>query len=375
MAIYNIKLRVDSLRELDKRKEYILSVIDGSGSLTPELKAKIENTLDSSVLEDLYLPYKPKRRTRATMARDKGLEPLAKIIMAQNTPSLKQQASRYINDDVITADDAIAGASDIIAEWVSESEKSRNIVRARYLRTATISAKVIPGKEAEAQNYQNYFNFSEPLRVCSSHRYLALRRAEADGNEITERLGRLFIKHGASAECAQCIRNAISDGYKRLIRPSIESEVSALTKEKADKTAIDMFAGNVRQLLLAPPLFNQRVLAIDPGFRTGCKIVCLDQQGNLLAHDVIYPCAPANDYHGSAYKIGYLVDRYGIDAIAVGTGTAGRETERFLSSLRYPHPVQIFMVNEDGASVYSASETARSGRDSARSRIHRTPTN
>lgn len=369
VAIYNIRQRAEALRELNKRKEYILSVLSESGKLTQELSDKIADTLDSATLEDIYLPYKPKRRTRATMAREKGLEPLAKIIMAQNTPDLKRIASKFISDTVESADEAIEGALDIVAEWVSESEKCRNIVRSRYLRSAMITSKVVAGKEQEAQNYQNYFNFSEPLRTCTSHRYLALRRAEADGllkvtvsiddKEIIERLGRMFVKAGASHECAGYIQTAVADSYRRLIRPSIESEVAAITKEKADKAAIDMFADNVRQLLLAPPLFNKRVLAIDPGFRTGCKVVCLDEQGNLLTHDVIYPCAPVNDYNGAAYKISYLTDRYGINAIAVGSGTAGRETERFLSSLRYPRPVQIFMVNEDGASVYSASEIAR----------------
>ncbi|MDE7443952.1 MAG: RNA-binding transcriptional accessory protein, partial [Muribaculaceae bacterium] len=321
VAIHNIKLRAEALRELNKRKEYIISVLSASGNLTPELTAKINDTLDSATLEDIYLPYKPKRRTRATMAREKGLEPLAKIIMAQNSTGLKRQAAKFVNGTVESVDEALNGAMDIVAEWVSESEKSRNIVRSRYLRSAVIASKVVAGKESEAQNYQNYFNFSEPLRTCTSHRYLALRRAEADGllkvlvsiddKEITDRLGRMFVKAGASPECAEYVRTAVTDSYRRLIRPSIESEVAAIAKDKADKAAIDMFADNVRQLLLASPLFNKRVLAIDPGFRTGCKVVCLDEQGNLMAHDVIYPCAPVNDYNGAAYKICYMVDRYG----------------------------------------------------------------
>lgn len=369
VAIHNIRLRMESLRELIKRKEYIISVLAEKNFLTDELKQRIDDCPDPSVLEDIYLPYKPKRRTRASVAREKGLEPLAKIIMAQHTDDIQRQARKFISSDVLNVDDAIAGASDIIAEWVSESEKGRALVRSRYLRSASISSKVISGKEDEGRIYQNYHNFSEPLRTCTSHRYLALRRGEAEGilkislsiddDEMIERLNRMFVRVSSLPACADIVRNAVKDSYRRLIRPSIEAEVSALTKEKADKSAIDMFAENIRQLLLAPPLFHKRVLAIDPGFRTGCKTVCLDEQGNLLHNDVIYPCAPANDYHGAAMKVSYLVEAYRIDAIAVGNGTAGRETEKFLSGIRYPHKIQIFSVNEAGASVYSASKIAR----------------
>ncbi len=367
VMIRNIQLRYESLVELVKRKEYIIGII--GEQLTPELKKRIDATFDSAELEDIYLPFKPKRRTRASVAREKGLEPLAKIIMAQTSADIDRQAARFVNDKVADAKDAIAGALDIIAEWVGESEKARSMVRSRYMRSSVISSRVIKGKEEEGENYRNYHDFSEPLKSCSSHRYLALRRGENEGilrvsvdiddEEMTERLCRIFLRQSATKEVAKYITDAVKDGYRRLMRPSIETEVSALAKERADKVAIDMFAENLRQLLLAPPLGNKRVMGIDPGFRTGCKVVCLDGNGNLLHNDVIYPCAPNNDFKGAARKISYLVEAYRIEAIAVGNGTAGRETERFLSSLRYPHKVNIYSVSENGASVYSASKIAR----------------
>ena len=369
VAIRNIQLRNQELQDIIKRKEYILETIETQGKLTLELKERINTTLDAAVLEDIYLPYKPKRRTRAAIARERGLEPLAKIIMAQASSDIERQASRFLSDGVNSIDDAISGALDIIAEWVSENEKVRSLVRTRYIKSAIISSSVVKGKEDEAQNYKNYFDFSEPLKYCSSHRYLAMRRGETDGllrvsvsiddDEMLERLDKFFVKSSATSQVAEYIRQAVKDGYKRLIKPSIETEVSALTKEKSDTTAIAMFADNVRQLLFAPPLGHKQVMGIDPGYRTGCKVVCLDAQGNLLHNDVIYPCAPTNDYKGAARKISYLVEAYKIDAIAVGNGTAGRETEKFLSSLRYPHKVQVFVVNENGASIYSASKIAR----------------
>lgn len=369
VAIRNIQLRNQELQDIIKRKEYILETIEAQGKLTFELKERINTTLDAAVLEDIYLPYKPKRRTRAAIARERGLEPLAKIIMAQASSDIERQASRFLSDGVNSIDDAISGALDIIAEWVSENEKVRSLVRTRYIKSAIISSSVVKGKEDDAQNYKNYFDFSEPLKYCSSHRYLAMRRGETDGllrvsvsiddDGMLERLDKFFVKSSATSQVAEYIRQAVKDGYKRLIKPSIETEVSALTKEKSDTTAIAMFADNVRQLLFAPPLGHKRVMGIDPGYRTGCKVVCLDAQGNLLHNDVIYPCAPTNDYKGAARKISYLVEAYKIDAIAVGNGTAGRETEKFLSSLRYPHKVQVFVVNENGASIYSASKIAR----------------
>ena len=367
VTVHAVQKRHQELSELDKRKEYILDVIRERGALTAELEERINETLDPVALEDIYLPYKPKRNTRAQAARALGLEPLAKIIMAQNSTDVEKQAKKFAKEaGSISA--ALAGASDIIAEWVSESEKARNLVRSRYQRSAVINSKVIAGKEDEGKNYQNYFNFSEPLRTCNSHRYLAMRRGEEeeilkvsitiDDDEMIDRLSRMFVRSGASEECASLVRGAVKDGYRRLMRPSIENEVAAATKEKSDDAAIQMFADNVRQLLMAAPLGRKRVLAIDPGFRTGCKLVVLDEQGNLLQHDVIYPTPPANDFVGAADALCFYVDRYRIDAIAIGNGTAGRETERFIRDVMLPRKVQLFMVNENGASVNSASEDA-----------------
>lgn len=368
VTVHTVQMRHQELTELDKRKEYILDVIKERGALTPELQERITETLDPVVLEDIYLPYKPKRNTRAQAARSLGLEPLARIIMAQNSSEIEKQAKKYAKE-AGSVQAAIEGAADIIAEWVSESEKARNLVRSRYQRSATISSKVISGKEEEGRNYQKYFDFSEPLRLCTSHRYLAIRRGEEEGilkvsisiddDEMIDRLSRMFVKSGATPEAAAVVRTAVKDGYRRLMRPSIENEIAAITKDKSDEGAIQMFADNVRQLLMASPLGRKRVLAIDPGFRTGCKLVVLDEQGNLMQHDVIYPTPPANDYVGAADAICFYVDRYRIDAIAIGNGTAGRETERFVRDLMLPRKVQIFMVNENGASVYSASEVAR----------------
>ncbi|MCM1137038.1 MAG: RNA-binding transcriptional accessory protein [Muribaculum sp.] len=370
VVVRSIQERHNFLTELDKRKEHILEVIKAAGSLTPELEERINETIDPIVLEDIYLPYKPKRNTRASAARALGLEPLAKMIMAQNASDLPKIAKKFLSQDVASIDDAISGASDIIAEWVSENEKARNIVRSRYQRSAMISSKVVSGKEDEGRNFQNYFNFSEPLRTCSSYRYLAIRRGEDEGvlkvsitiddeDRMIDRLSRMFVKPEASVDVESVIKSAVKDGYRRLMRPSIETEIANITKEKSDTGAIQMFSDNVRQLLMSSPLGKKRVLAIDPGFRTGCKIVALDEKGDLMAHDVIYPTPPANDYIGASDAICYFVDQFRIDAIAIGNGTAGRETERFVRDLMLPRKVQIFMVNEDGASIYSASEAAR----------------
>lgn len=368
VTVHAVQKRHQELTELDKRKEYILDVIKERNALSPELQERIMETLDPVVLEDIYLPYKPKRNTRAQAARALGLEPLARMIMAQNSLDIETQARKFAKE-AGSINAAIAGASDIIAEWVNESEKARNLVRSRFQRSATIRSKVVPGKEEEGKNYQNYFNFSEPLRLCNSHRYLAIRRGEEEGilkvsitiddDEMVERLSRMFVKTNATTDSSIIVRNAVKDGYCRLMRPSIENEIAATTKEKSDDSAIQMFADNVRQLLMSAPLGRKRVLAIDPGFRTGCKLVILDEQGNLLQHDVIYPTPPANDFVGSADAICFYVDRYRIDAIAIGNGTAGRETERFIRDVMLPRKVQIFMVNENGASIYSASEVAR----------------
>lgn len=365
VTVHAVMKRHQELTELDKRKEYIRDVIKGQRALTPELDARIEETLDPVALEDLYLPYKPKRNTRAQAARALGLEPLAKMIMSQTLSDPDEAAARFGDD----TDAAIAGASDIIAEWVSESEKARGIVRSRFQRSAVITSKVVKGQEEAGANYQIYFDFSEPLRTCTSHRYLAMRRGEEEGilkvsigiddDEMIDRLNRMFVRTTATPATANLVRAAVKDGYKRLMRPSIETEIAAVTKEKSDSSAIQLFADNVRQLLLAAPLGRKRVLAIDPGYRSGCKVVALDEQGVLLDHQVVYPTPPANDFVGAADTLCYMVDRYRIDAIAVGNGTAGRETERFLRDVVFPRKVQVYTVSESGASIYSASDVAR----------------
>ena len=353
--------------ETEKRRAFIIDAINSQGKLTDELKAKIESATDTTTLEDLYLPYKQKRRTRAEIAREKGLEPLAKIIMAQRNDRIRQAAERFVGKDVADSDTAIAGALDIIAEWVAENNAVRQSVRNTFAREAVITAKVVKGKEEEASNFQNYFDFSSPLKRCGSHRLLAIRRGERegllkvdisiDGERMTERIASRML-HG-NGEASQLVERAITDSYKRLIKPSIENEFAALSKDDADENAISMFAQNVRQLLFAPPLGHKRVLAIDPGYRTGCKVVCLDSQGNLLHNDVIYPTPPRNETAMAAKKIANLIETYRIDAIALGNGTASRETERFLGSLRYNRDVRVFVVSEDGASIYSASKVAR----------------
>ncbi|MCH5346366.1 MAG: RNA-binding transcriptional accessory protein [Muribaculaceae bacterium] len=370
VAVRNIARRHQELTELDQRKDFILKTIKEQGKLTPQLQERIAETLDPIVLEDIYMPFKPRRRSRATVAREMGLEPLAEKLMSQR-PGVKPMAVAKEFVNVLVADEqaALAGASDIIAEWVSDSEKARSIVRSKYNRSATISSRVVKGKEEEGKNYQNYFEFSEPLRTCTSHRYLAMRRGENEGilkvsltiddQEMSDRLVRMFVKPDASEEVAEIVEGAVRDGYKRLMKPSIENEIYATVKDKSDTDAISMFADNVRQLLMAPPLGRKRILAIDPGFRTGCKVVCLDEQGNLLHHDVIYPCAPHNDFYAAADLLCNLVDHFKIQVIAIGNGTAGRETERFVNSIQFPFPIDLFMVNEDGASIYSASEVAR----------------
>lgn len=366
VTVHNVKTRHDALSELDKRKEYIKEVIKGAGALTPELESRIDETLDPVALEDIYLPYKPKRNTRAQAARALGLEPLARLIFGQKVTDPASAAVQAVD---LPQAQALAGASDIIAEWVSEDDKARAIVRNKFQRSAVISSRVVKGKEAEGENYANYFAFSEPLRMCTSHRYLAMRRGEADGflkvsididdEEMIERLGRKFVRPEASPEVADFIKNAVKDGYKRLMRPSIETEIAAMTKEKSDSSAIQLFADNVRQLLMSAPLGSKRVLAIDPGYRTGCKVVVLDEQGKLLEHQVVFPTPPANDFVGAADTLCYLVDKYRVDALAVGTGSGGRETERFLRDVVFPRKVQVFMVSEQGASIYSASEAGR----------------
>lgn len=369
VAIFNISERFDALRELADRKLYILQTIEGSGALTDELRRKIEETYDPALLEDHYLPFKPKRRTRAQIARENGLEPLAKIIMSQKCANPEDAASRYINDNIPDAQSAIAGASDIIAEWVSEDQRSRQNVRNRFQRYARISSKVVKGKEEEAEKYRSYFKVDEPLARCSSHRYLAIRRGEAEGflkvavtiddDAAIDRLLQNFIRKEGRDASARIVADAVADAYRRLIKPSITTEIEAEAKAKADTAAIETFAANLHQLLLAPPLGSKAVMGIDPGFRTGCKVVCLDPNGNLLHHDIIYPTPPRNYIIDATKRVQTLVERFSIDAIALGNGTASRETERFLRSVEFPRKVEIFVVSEDGASVYSASKVAR----------------
>lgn len=367
--VHLISTRLDALREYLKRREFVVEQIKAAGALTAELADRIEHTLDSATLEDIYLPFKPKRRTRAEIAREKGLEPLAKIIMSQTAVKVEQIARKYVKGEVDDVENAISGALDIIAEWMSENEKARNLVRSRYQRSAVLSSTKAKSADDPEGLYANYYDLTQPLRMVASHRFLAINRGCDAGilkmsicindDEMIERLGRFFVKPGATEECAVLVRTAVRDCYRRLLRPSIENEIYAAAKEKADTAAIEMFADNLRQLLLAPPMFGKRVMGIDPGFKTGCKVVCLDKQGQLLANDVIFPNMPIGDVHGATYQVCSMVDNYQIDIIAVGTGTAGRETEKFLSNIRFPRKVQIVPVNEDGASVYSASEIAR----------------
>lgn len=362
-----IKDQYDKLIELQKRKETMLSTIEEQGKLTDELRVRIENCWNSNELEDIYLPYKPKRRTRAEIAREKGLEPLARMIMKQNLDNTVQAASRFVNKLVESTDDAIAGARDIIAEWVNENETARNIVRRSFSYDGVITSKIIKGKEEEGQNYRDYFDKSEKLSRCSSHRLLAMRRGESEGilrvsinpddDICMEKLERFFVK--SDNESGDIVFDAVKDAYKRLIKPSIENEFASESKLKADNEAIRVFADNLRQLLLAAPLGQKRVLGIDPGYRTGCKVVCLDAQGALLHNETIYPNPPQSDYAKATRSIQKLVEAYKIQAIAIGNGTASRETEHFIQNIRYDREVQVFVVSENGASIYSASKIAR----------------
>ena len=370
VQIDEIKNRHDKLCEVAKRKETILSTIEEQGKLTDELRQRIENSWDSTEIEDIYLPFKPKRKTRAEAARQKGLEPLATIIMMQRERNLEAHAQQFVKGEVKDVEDALKGARDIIAEQINEDESARNLIRGRFARQAVISAKVVKGKEKEesALKYRDYFDHSEALKRCSSHRLLALRRGEADGilkvsitpadeEECVDSLDRRLVR--GTGECSDQMAAAVSDAYKRLLKPAIETEFAASSKQQADEEAIRVFAQNLRQLLLAPPLGQKRVLGIDPGFRTGCKVVCLDAQGALLHNETIYPHPPKSEKVAAARKLQKLVEQYNIEAIAIGNGTASRETEQFVTSQRYDHEIKIFVVSEDGASIYSASKTAR----------------
>ena len=367
---------LDKLKELEARKQTILKTIEEQGKLTPELRKRIEDSWDSTELEDIYLPYKPKRKTRAEVARQKGLEPLATFLMLQSpTADIEKKVKEFINAEkgVNSAEEAIKGAQDIIAEQVSETEEARNIVRFNFKRDAVISSKVVKPKEEteewvqKSQKYRDYFDFSEKLSKCASHRLLAMRRGEAEGvlrigingddERCLDRLDRLFLRN--SSKSAELVWDAVEDSFKRLIKPSIETEFANQSKELADKEAIRIFVKNLEQLLMAAPLGQKRVLALDPGFRTGCKLVILDAEGNLLHNEAIYPHPPKAERKAAGDKIWTLCKQYKIEAISIGNGTASRETEAFVNSLGLPEKIQVFVVSEDGASIYSASKVAR----------------
>ena len=368
-AIMRIRDRMDQLEALDKRREAILHSIEEQGKMTDELRKQLTEATSLSELEDIYLPYRPKRKTRATIARAKGLEPLAKMLMAQNAGDVMAMADRFVSEDkeVKNVEEALGGARDIIAEWVNEHKYARERMRRLFSRSALISSKVIKGKEEAGMNYKTWFDFSERISSSPSHRVLAMFRGEKeaflrlsvepDKDEALEMLDKLFIK--SQNESSGQVGMAVEDAYKRLLQPSMETEMKAVARERADAKAIEVFVENMRQLLLSPPLGQKIVLAIDPGFRTGCKVVCLSRQGALLHNETIYPHPPQNEVKESIKKIQTLVDSYKIEAIAIGNGTAGRQTERFIKSIHFRKDVIAVMVNESGASVYSASAVAR----------------
>ena len=377
VEITGISERLTRLQEIAKRKATIVSTITEQGNMTPELQKRIDECWESTVLEDIYLPYKPKRRTRAQVARELGLEPLAHLLLLQREQDPKRAAQRFVTGDVPDVATALKGAQDIIAEQVSEEERSRNQVRAAFRREAFIVSKVVKGKKDadEAAKYSDYFDWEEPLKRCSSHRLLAMRRGENEGflrvsitiddDEAVSRLQRNYVR--GQGACQRLVAEAVEDGYKRLLCPSIETEFSNLSKEKADEEAIKVFTENLRQLLLGAPLGQKRVMGIDPGFRTGCKVVCLDAQGNLLHHEAIFPHPPVNHRMQATVHVQQMIHDYQIEAIAIGNGTASRETKEFVEDCikSIPSPkgegtvVRLFVVSEDGASVYSASKTAR----------------
>jgi uncharacterized protein len=367
VQLLSIKEEDERLTEIEKRKETILKSIGEQNFLTPELQSQIEDCYHLNELEDIYLPYKPKRRTRATIAKEKGLQPLAEILMDQVENDPQSLARRFLNDQVPDVEEALAGARDIVAEAVNEHNGARNIVRNSFAKEAVIFSKMVKGKEEEGIKYRDYFDFSEPLKRCPSHRLLAMRRGEKEGflkltitpddERTTERLENYFVT--SRNKCSGQVVLAVRDAYKRLLAPSIETEFFSDSKQVADSEAIKVFTENLRQLLLAPPLGQKRVMGIDPGFKSGCKVVCLDAQGNLLHNETIYPHPPQSETSQAMKKITSLIGSYKVDAIAIGDGTASRETESFFKRMRFDMDVQVFVVSEDGASVYSASKTAR----------------
>lgn len=367
VQIEAIQTHYEKLNETAKRKETILNTIREQGKMTAELQKRIEDTWDNTVLEDIYLPYKPKRKTRAEAARQKGLEPLATLLLLQREAQPAKRAEAFVKGDVKNVDDALKGARDIIAEQINENERARTTLRNAFARQAVLTAKVVKGKEEEGAKYRDYFDCSESLKRCSSHRLLAIRRGEAEGllkvsispddEECVNRLEKQFV-YSRNA-CGEQVAEAVHDAYKRLLKPSIETEFAAQSKERADEEAIRVFAENLRQLLLASPLGQKRVMGIDPGFRTGCKVVCLDAQGNLLHNENIYPYPPVNKNKEAFSKLQKMIEAYRIEAVAIGNGTASRETEDFLKRQIFSREIQIFIVSEQGASIYSASKIAR----------------
>jgi uncharacterized protein len=367
VQLMHVKEEYERLKDLDNRKEAVIKSIEEQEKMTPELRKRIDNAITMSELEDIYLPYKPKRRTRATIAREKGLEPLAILIMDQQETNPALKAEGFLNDDVTTIDSALAGASDIIAEWINEDEKARKQLRYLFDKEAVIYSKVVKGKESEGIKYSDYYDWSEPLKKCPSHRLLAMRRGEEEGflrlslgpdeQHALDILDSIFIK--GKNNSSDIVSGAVKDSWKRLLSSSMETEFRNISKEKADIEAINVFAENLRQLLLGSPLGEKNVLAIDPGFRTGCKVVCLDRQGNFIHNETIYPHPPQNETAMSIKKILSLVNAYKIEAIAIGNGTASRETEEFIKWVKFESDIQVFVVSEAGASIYSASKTAR----------------
>ena len=366
-VLMDIQKTHTQLAELDKRREAILKIIEEQGKLTDELKRQIEGASTMNELEDIYLPYKQKRKTRASVARERGLEPMATILMKQEELLIGKRAEAFLSDEVESIEDVLQGARDIIAEWVNENKRSRETIRRLFGKNALIGSKVVKGKEEDGIKYQDYFEFSEPLIRCPSHRVLAMLRGEDEGflkislepdrETAVQLLKDIFVK--GNLEVSEQVKEAVTDSYKRLLQPSIETEFRKLSKEKADEQAIRVFAENLRQVLMAAPLGEKAVLALDPGYRSGCKLVCLDPQGNLVHNETIYPHAPQNEKGAASKKVVSLVNAYKIDAIAIGNGTASRETEQFIRKLRFDRDLQVFVVNESGASIYSASRVAR----------------
>lgn len=374
VAVRSVETTLKSVRELYTRKEFVADAITAAGAMTAKLEESLRNARSMTEVEDIYAPFKPKKRTRATIARERGLEPLARIIMAGNTPDPLRSAERFTgNKDICSAEDALAGARDIIAEWASESTRLRNMTRNTYRRQGAIVCTAAKEKDEElkASSYAAYAAFSNSVRRITSHQYLALRRAESEGmikvkyslddsrGKLEDALSEAYASRLGSQECRKIVSEAVTDASRRLIRPSVENEVSAELKEEADRVAIDIFSQNLRQLLLASPLKGRRILALDPGYRTGCKTVAIDEKGDLLDDAVIYPTPPRNDIEGAHKTLKRMIDRFGLNAVAIGNGTASRETERFIRNSGLMVSDMIFVVSEDGASVYSASETAR----------------